>query len=119
MAGNKDKFASLALRLGLAFVFIYAAISSWLNPFAWIGFFPLWLRDLLPSEVLLNGFSVYEAVLGLWLVLGWKLRLSSALAAVSLAGVIAFNLGALDIIFRDVGLAAAALALFFLSVKNN
>lgn len=115
---HSNKIAILLLRLGLAFVFIYSAISSFLTPLAWIGFFPLWLRGLLPAEALLNGFSIYEIILALWLVWGYKLRASSALAAVSLAAVIVFNLGAMDIIFRDVGLAASALALF-LSVANS
>ena len=58
------------LRVGLAFVFLYAGIAALGNPDAWSGSFPLWLT-----------------------------------------GVIVFNLGALDIVFRDVGLFFAALAL--------
>src|SRR3990167_10778240 len=113
---EKNKIlAGVLLRLGIAFTFFYAAFSSFSNPFAWIGFFPLWSRGLLPAETLLNGFSIYEIGLGFWLLAGYKLRLGSILAAASLAAVTAFNLGAMEIVFRDIGLMFAALALFFLS----
>ena len=90
MAQNIN-WASIFLRLGIAFTFFYAAFSSFSNPFAWIGFFPLWSRGLLPAELLLNGFSVYEIILGFWLLSGYRPRASSALAALSLAGVVVFN----------------------------
>ena len=115
MEQDRNNLTFLFLRLGLAFTFIYAALASLANPFSWIGFFPFWLRDILPAQILLNGFSIYELGLGLWLVSGYRLRWSSVLAFVSLAGVTVFNIGAMDIVFRDVGLAAAALALFFLA----
>lgn len=115
MEPGRTNYASLALRLGIAFTFFYAALAALLNPLAWVGFFPFWLRGILPSEILLNGFSVYEIGLALWLMTGYKLRWSSVLAAASLAGVTVFNLGVMDIVFRDVGLTLAALALFFLS----
>ena len=104
---------SLLLRVGLAFSFLYPAFSSLAEPSNWIGFFPMFLRTAIPEAQLLYLFSGYEIILGLWLLSGKQLVMSSLFAFATLAGVVLLNLGALDLVFRDVGLAfsAAALAL--------
>ena len=104
----------LLLRVGLALSFLYPAFSSLLEPTNWIGFFPMFLRALIPDPALLYVFAGYEIVLGLWLLSGKKLFISSLISFATLAGVLVFNLGALDLVFRDVGLSFAALALVFL-----
>lgn len=108
-------YATLLLRLGIGFVFIYAAVSSFLEPLNWVGFFPQFLRSLVPENILLPAFSLYELVIGLWLLVGKNLFAVSFLAAVSLLGIVLFNLGSFDILFRDLGLFFAALALVFMS----
>lgn len=99
------------LRWGLAFTFFYAAIASLVNPQNWVGYFPAFLFDIFPERLLLVGFSLYEIVLATMLFIGKKLAWASLLAAISLAGITVFNLGVLDVVFRDVGLALAAFAL--------
>ena len=113
------KFSSFLLRLGLAFTFTYAAVGSFLEPNSWIGFFPIWLRNMVPENILLSGFSVYELVLSAWLLSGYKILVASALSALTILGVIIFNLGAMDIIFRDVAVLFAALSLLFLSLDSK
>src|SRR3989344_2990800 len=108
-------YAQLLLRVGLAFIFIFAAVSSYLQPLNWIGFFPEFLRSLIPQSILLSGFSLFELAVGLWLLSGKNMFPAAFLAALSLLGVVLFNLGSLDILFRDIGLFFAALALVFLS----
>ncbi|MEK7464257.1 MAG: hypothetical protein AAB617_00570 [Patescibacteria group bacterium] len=112
-------FSSFLLRIGLAFTFIYAAVGSFLEPNSWIGFFPVWLRNLAPENILLTGFSVYELVLSAWLLSGYKILITSVLSAITIFGVIIFNLGAMDIIFRDVAILFAALALLFLNLESK
>ena len=101
----------LLLRVGLALSFLYPAFSSLAEPTNWIGFFPMFLRALIPDSALLYLFSGYEIILGLWLLSGKKLVASSFLSFATLAGVVILNLGAFDLVFRDVGLAFSALAL--------
>ncbi|MBI2635582.1 MAG: hypothetical protein HYW79_03530 [Parcubacteria group bacterium] len=113
------KMVKLLLRLGLAFVFFYVAIFSFLNPNDWIGFFPLFLRDIIAENSLLLFFSIYELALGFWLISGKYSFLSGLVSAATLLGIIVFNLGAFDIVFRDVGLFFAALALMLLSRPNR
>lgn len=112
---NQQKLASLLLRLGLAGAFAYVAAASFYDPFSWIGFFPPFLREIIPAQILLTVFSVYEIILALWLLLGRKLFYAALLSAATLIGIVVFNLGAMDILFRDVALALAALALAALS----
>ena len=73
MLNNKEKQVSLILRIALAFSFIYASISSFINPISWIGFFPNFLRNIFSDSLLLNSFSIFEVFLGIWLLIGKKL----------------------------------------------
>lgn len=102
---------ALFLRIGLAVAFFYPAVASLLEPQNWIGFFPMFLRAVIPDQALLYLFSGYEIILGLWLLSEKKLFVSSLVSFATLTGILVFNLGALDIVFRDIGLAFSALAL--------
>ena len=112
---KRDKLISLLLRLGLAFSFFYAAIASFVNPASWIGFFPSFLR----SGSILFLFSIFEIIIGLWLVLGKKVFYAAVLSALSILGIIVFNFGAMDIVFRDVSILLMAIALAVLSYGDR
>ena len=103
--------AQLLLRLGLAAVFLYAAVSSFLSPNDWIGYLPQFVRDILPARALLMVFSVVEVILAVWLLSGVYVRLAGLVAALMLLGIIVSNVSLLPISFRDLGLMFAALAL--------
>lgn len=112
---TKEELAALLHRLGLSFVFVYAAVAAWFDPFSWIGFFPEWMRMLVPDNILLKGHSIAEIILALWILSGWRIFWPSIFAALAMAGIVFFNFGALDIVFRDVGIMSAALALAVLA----
>lgn len=103
--------AKILIRTGLAFTFLYAAVSSLRRPADWVGYFPPWMRELVPEEFLLISFSAFEIALSLWLVSGKFGFWASGLAALSLLGITAFNATLMDVVFRDVGLFLAACAL--------
>ena len=113
------KRAKLLLRIGIAFTLVYAAVSSFLDPVAWGGFIPVWLNNLNPlgDEILLIGISIAEIVLAALILFQKRPYGASVLAAVFFAAVVVFNFGALDILFRDIGLVFAALALAVLSKR--
>lgn len=115
----RQNIAMFFLRIGIAAVFLYAAIASLVEYSNWIGFIPLWFRNLtsplISSETLLFGFAIYQIVLALWLLLGRKTAAAAVLSAVTLFGIMAVNLGAFDIVFRDIAVLFAALALALLS----
>ena len=114
MKGDQLTLISFFLRVGLAVVFLYAAISSFLNPLSWLGFFPLWLRNIIPDTVLLFTFSIYELILSLWLFSSWRAYYAALLSGLTLLAIIIGNIGALDIIFRDIAILLMAVALAIL-----
>jgi len=112
---TSPKAAIWLLRIGLAVVFLYAAISSFANPEDWIGFLPSIITASLPAETVLKLFSIGEIALAAWLLIGIYARWAALAAAAMLAGIVISNPTLFAISFRDAGLFFAALALFFLA----
>ncbi len=109
--------ASVVLKIGLAFSFAYAAVGSMTNPDAWLGFFPTPVLQLIPASILTYGFALTEILIALSLLVCKDVLVVAWISAVLLLGIVVFNVGALDIVFRDVSLALAAVALAFLHTK--
>lgn len=116
---RNNKLGMFVLRAGIASVFLYAAIASFLEPQNWIGYLPQFLRNIFPANILLMTFSTYEIILSIWILWGYKVFYSAVLASLTLVGIIVANFGALDITFRDIAIlfAAAALAILEKSKK--
>lgn len=106
----------LILRFGLAFVFIYAGVKSLTDPTAWIGFVPLWAENFISREMFLTVHGAAEIIMAIGLISGIWLPIFSGTAFLSLISIAVFY-GVDEVTFRDVGLAAAALALFFQSLR--
>jgi len=102
---------SFLLRSGIAIAFFYAALASFLDPLSWISFIPSWVRDIAPAKMLLTIFSIFEIILGIWLLSGKKIYASSIIASITLFGIIILNIANMDIVFRDVPILFASLAL--------
>ena len=111
---NKNKLASLLLRIGLAFVLLYASISSFKTPSDWIGYLPHFLTSRFPGHTLLGFFSIYEAALAVWLLSGYCIKYAAALAALTFSGIILTNLSLLPLTFRDITMVFTSLALLFI-----
>ena len=109
---SSSQAAHLALRAGLAFAFLYPPYAALSDPTSWQAYFPAFVHALpLPTIVLLHAFGVFEVVIALWLLSGWRVRTPAALAALMLLGIVAFNLSQLDVLFRDLSIATIAVAL--------
>ena len=108
---REEYLATLLLRVGVAFVFLYPPLSALGNPDSWIGYFPSFVRGYVPDLVPLHIFGSIEVVLGLWILSGWKIVLPSLAAAGMLVGIVMFNLSQFEVLFRVISIAAAALAL--------
>ncbi len=109
------KEAEILLRLALGFVFIYAAVSSILNPSSWIGFLPSGLSAVWTAENWLILFSLCEMVLAVWILSGWRVFWSSLTATAVLFAIVLINLATFDIVFRDLALGIAAMSLAAMS----
>lgn len=104
---------ALALRIGLAIIFSYAAISSFVNPDDWVGYLPSLLTSHFEATLLLKFFSAYELALAAWLLSGVYVRYAAILCIFTLGGIVVSNFSLFAITFRDIALmfAAGALAL--------
>ena len=116
---EKEHLANLFLRIGLAFVFLYAGISIIANPTAWIGFLPDFIDIFFSKRTLLYIHAGLDILLGLWLLSNKNIFYASLLSALNILGIIVFNLGALDIIFRDIAIFFTCLALAILNYKKQ
>lgn len=116
---HSPKLPRLLLRTALAFAFLYASVSSFIAPQDWVGYFPLFMRHIVPGNILLPIFSGIELFLAIWLLVGWYTRYAALLAAVMLAGIVVTNPSQLIVTFRDVSLVIAALALFALEYQTT
>jgi len=121
MAMNKDIIVEKLLRFGVAFSFIYPPISAFFNPYAWVGYFPSFFTNLIPVQELqlLQLFGIVELCIGLWILLGKRIFIPSAFAALLLSAIIICNFEQFDVLFRDVPILLAAIALCILHKKDS
>ena len=119
MFEDKNSTISLFLRLGLAFSFLYAGIAAFFNPLAWVGYIPVFLRDMISEGILLNLHSAFNVLLGLWLLSNKKTFYAAVVSAIALFAIIISNIVLFDIVFRDVSILLAAVALAILSYTKE
>lgn len=100
-------------------MFLYAAVAATLDPSAWVGFFPEFISALIPGTLLISLFSLFELGLGLWLLSGRKVFYAGLCAAATLLAIIVTNITLLDIVFRDIAIFFAALALVAFHRKSQ
>jgi len=81
-----------------------------LTPDAWVGFLPQWVDVFGPERVLIL-FSLFEILFVLWLFSGNLILASSLVSFLIVGGIILQNIGALDIVFRDISILFIALVL--------
>lgn len=105
------KTADLVLRIGLAFAFLYPPINAIFDPITWIGYLPSFVLAFGSDIVLLHLFGAFEIVLALWILSGKRIAMPSFIAAGILVVIVLLNLSSFDVVFRDLSIAAIALAL--------
>jgi hypothetical protein len=107
-----SRASQFLLRTALSFAFLYPAYGFWANPNDWVGYIPAFGKNLGLSEgTLLIGLAVVHIIIALWILSGWRIFIPSLLAAGFLVSVVYFNSNQLNVLFRDISLALAALAL--------
>ncbi len=108
---NRERLVSFFLRIGLAAVFIYAAVASFMDPDTWASFIPAFMGQIIPVKTLLVIFSIYELVLAALLLLDRYVLAAAIFSALTMAGILATNTAGMDVLFRDVAIMFMALAL--------
>ncbi len=105
------RIADWILRGGVAFAFLYPPINALSDPYSWIGYFPAFTRGYVDDLVLLHVFGIIEVLIALWILSGWKIVLPSLAAAGLLLAIVFFDFSQMQVVFRDLSIAAAALYL--------
>lgn len=111
------RYASLALRLGLAAVFFWFGVDKFFHPAYWLNaWVPPWAVELLgkfgvtgTQFIYLNG--VFETLIGLSLLTGVFTRFFSLLGILFLTSVL-FMVGLSEITIRDLGLIGGLASVF-------
>lgn len=111
----------ILLRLAVALSFLYPPVSALFDPYAWVGYFPSFLLSAVRSNdlFLLHAFGIVEIVIALWIFFGRRVFVPSIVAALMLIAIVLVNLPQFPVLFRDVAIALAALALAFMHYERN
>lgn len=99
------------LRFGVAFTFLFAAVSAFINPAPWLSYFPPFLRDHMSDTALLWIWGGAETIIGLWILSGRRIFLPSIAASGLMLGIFIFDFGSIHIIFRNVCILSTSIAL--------
>ena len=107
------RYAPFIVRIGISLLLLWFGLNQLFDTANWLVWLPQWAYNLpFPAETLIRINGTFEVVVGSLLLLGLFTRWSALLIALHIAG-IALNLGYNDIAVRDLGLAFAALSIFF------
>ncbi len=109
------KIVWFLLRFGVAFTFLFAAVSAFINPDPWLAYFPGFMRSMVADDILLLTWGVGEVIIGLWLISGWKIFLPSIAASGLLLGIFIFDFHSINITFRNVSILSTSIALAIMS----
>ena len=116
---DRERLARLALQIGVAFAFLYPPLNALVDPSAWVGYFPPFMRGYAPDDVLLHAFGIAEVVIALWILSGWRIFWPSTAATALLLGIVVFNTGNFKVLLRDLSIAAMALSLAMVSWRDE
>ena len=116
---NRERVANIILRVGVAFAFLYPPVDALFDPTTWVGYLPHFVRGFAPDLVVLHGFGLLEVGIALWILSGKKIFIPSVLATLILLFIVYLNLQDFQIIFRDVSIAAASLALALGALRTS
>lgn len=117
MNTKSSSLVSLFLRIGLIFVFAWAAIFMSLDPKAYIHYMPIFVENIMPRETALHLFAIYEIALCIWFTTGKKTFYSGMLSAITIGGLTIVNISEINTLFRNVAIFFSALALAFTDKK--
>lgn|SRR3989344_1480163 len=108
---STDRIANLILRAGLAFAFLYPPFDALSNPDTWLGYFPAFMHGYVSDLTLLHSFGVVEVIIAFWILSGWRIFWPASIATIMLFMIVFFHMRELEVLFRDISIAATALYL--------
>ena len=116
---NKIRIASRLIRFGLAFVYGYASIEMFVDPNTFLRYVPPFIQQILPLDIFLIIYSILEILFTIWLLSGKRMEYAGILSSFLMLAIIIPNLSYFSILFRNVAIGFASLALTILDYKRN
>jgi uncharacterized membrane protein YphA (DoxX/SURF4 family) len=104
------------LRAAVGFAFLYPPIDAIRESSLWVGYLPPVINNLpgIYPVLFLHVFGIIEIALAVWVFSGWKVRFPAFIMFLILMAIVLVNGAQFPILFRDISIAFAALALAFL-----
>lgn len=118
-SSGRDDLALWILRLGLAFVFTYAATAMFLNPASFMMYVPGVLVSSVGATPILVSVAAFELLLAIGLLWTRFTSRASLMAAGMMVVIVLCNLDAFHVLFRNVAIGCAALSLALQTRKNR
>lgn len=116
MSNPKEiKIVWFLLRFGVAFTFLYASISAFIDPAPWLSYFPGFMREMVSDNILLLTWGIGELIISLWLLSGYRIFLPSIAASGLMLGIFIFDFDSLHITFRNMAILTTSIALAIMS----
>ena len=106
------------LRLGLAFVYGYVSFEIYFTPTNFLKYVPPSMQTIMPINLFLLLFGIFEVLLTLWFLSGWHTEYAGLISFCVMAGIIAPNLAFFTVLFRNIAIATSSLALAALDWKH-
>ena len=119
IASWKLNSARWFLRIGLAFVYAYAAVEIHLHPELFLKYVPTFVQSLFPTGPFLLFFGIFEVALTIWLLSGKRTEYAAMISFFLISGIVVFNLQYFSVLFRNIAIAFASLALVVLDYKSS
>lgn len=108
--GTAEALQVRLLQLGLAFVFLYASLTTLVDPLQFATYVPSWL-SMPGMGPMLRCFACFELALAMALLTRRFARHAALVAVMTLVGITATNPDEFEVLFRNVAIICAALAL--------
>jgi uncharacterized membrane protein YphA (DoxX/SURF4 family) len=80
-------YAPIIVRISMALVFLWFAISQYINPKMWIGYLPDFLASMSNPVMFIYANATVEVILGTFLLLGIFTRISALILGLHLIGI--------------------------------
>src|SRR3989338_7735657 len=115
---NRISAARWFLRVGLPLVVCSGPGEGFFEPGGVLKYVPDFVQNILPANFFLPIFGGFEVFLVLWLLSPWLVRYAALVAFAMMIGIVFSNFEYFSVLFRNVAIGFAALALAVLEWKD-
>ena len=90
-----------------------------LNPVDFLKYIPAFVSQAIPLQVFFLIFGIFESILALWFLSGKRTEYAGLISFFVMMAIVVFNLSLFSILFRDITIAFASLALTALDYRGQ